>query len=147
MLSMSCTVLFRVRRYLYIYYTWERLLNHVFEDLRKTKAPNNFNWCVLKLVFYINWYLCFTWFVKVKFQIDIYLKTLLKAKRRISFRGRLYLVKGKSIWNRGEISNLENASCNLVHIPLTICKNILKRFSKKICTNKTSGANEVENVK
>ena len=46
-----------------------------------------FNWCILKLVFGINWYLCFTWFVKVKFQIDIYLKTLLKAKRRISFRG------------------------------------------------------------
>jgi hypothetical protein len=29
----------------------------------------------------------FTWFVKVKFQTNIYLKTLLKAKRRISFRG------------------------------------------------------------
>jgi hypothetical protein len=34
--------------------------------------------------------------VKVKFQIDIYLKTLLKAKRRISFRGSFYLVKGKA---------------------------------------------------
>jgi hypothetical protein len=32
------------------------------------------------------------------------------------------------------ISNLENASCNL--IPLTICKNILKRFSKRICKKK-----------
>jgi hypothetical protein len=41
MLSISCIVLFRVRRYLYICYTWETLLNHVFEDLRKTKAPNN----------------------------------------------------------------------------------------------------------
>jgi hypothetical protein len=40
MLSM-CTVLFRVQRYLYIYYTWETLLNPVFEDLRKTKAPNS----------------------------------------------------------------------------------------------------------
>jgi hypothetical protein len=40
MLFILCTVLFRVRRYLYIYYTWETLLNHVFEDLRKTKAPN-----------------------------------------------------------------------------------------------------------
>jgi hypothetical protein len=40
MLFMLCTVLFRVRRYQYIYYTWETLLNHVFEDLRKTKAPN-----------------------------------------------------------------------------------------------------------
>jgi hypothetical protein len=34
--------------------------------------------------------------MKVKFQIDIYLKTLLKAKRRISFRGSLYLVKWKA---------------------------------------------------
>jgi transposase InsO family protein len=41
MLSISCTVLTRVRRYLYIYYTWETLLNHVFEDLRKTKVPNS----------------------------------------------------------------------------------------------------------
>jgi hypothetical protein len=40
MLSRSCTILTRVRRYLYIYYTWETLLNHVFEDLRKPKAPN-----------------------------------------------------------------------------------------------------------
>jgi hypothetical protein len=33
-------VLIRVRRYLFMYYTPEILLNHVFEDLRKTKAPN-----------------------------------------------------------------------------------------------------------
>jgi hypothetical protein len=41
MLFILCTILFRVRRFLYIYYTWKTLLNHVFEDLRKTKAPNN----------------------------------------------------------------------------------------------------------
>jgi hypothetical protein len=41
MLFILCTVLFRVRRFLYIYYTWKTLLNHVFEDLRKTKAPNS----------------------------------------------------------------------------------------------------------
>jgi hypothetical protein len=34
--------------------------------------------------------------VKAKFQIDIYLKTFLEAKRRISFRGNFYLVKGKA---------------------------------------------------
>jgi hypothetical protein len=45
----------------------------------------------------------------------------------------------------GEISNLENASCNLIHIALTICKKTLKRFSKRICKNKTSGANVVRN--
>jgi hypothetical protein len=36
---------------------------------------------------------------------------------------------------------------NLIHIPLTICKRTLKRFSKRICKNKTSGANVVQNVK
>jgi hypothetical protein len=35
-----CVVLIRVRRHLFIYYTRETLLNHVFEVLRKTKAPN-----------------------------------------------------------------------------------------------------------
>jgi hypothetical protein len=40
-------VLIRVRRYLFMYYTPETLLNHVFEDLRKTKAPNiNYFWCI-----------------------------------------------------------------------------------------------------
>jgi hypothetical protein len=34
-------VLIRVRRYLFMYYTPEALLNHVFDDLRKTKAPNS----------------------------------------------------------------------------------------------------------
>jgi hypothetical protein len=29
-----------VRRYLHTYHTWKILLNHIFEDLRKTKAPN-----------------------------------------------------------------------------------------------------------
>jgi hypothetical protein len=34
-------VLILVRRYLFKYYTPETLLKHVFEDLRKTKAPNS----------------------------------------------------------------------------------------------------------
>jgi hypothetical protein len=34
-------LLTRVRRYLFICHTWKTLLNHVFEDLRKTKAPNS----------------------------------------------------------------------------------------------------------
>jgi hypothetical protein len=33
-------LLTRVRRYLFVCYTWKTLLNHVFVDLRKTKAPN-----------------------------------------------------------------------------------------------------------
>jgi hypothetical protein len=46
-----------------------------------------------------------------------------------------------------KISNLENASQNLIHLPLTICKRTLKRIYKRICKNKTSGASVVQNVK
>jgi hypothetical protein len=46
-----------------------------------------------------------------------------------------------------KISNLENASQNLIHLPLIICKKTLKRISKRICKNKTSGASVVQNVK
>jgi hypothetical protein len=46
-----------------------------------------------------------------------------------------------------KISNLENASFNLIHISLTICKRFLKRIFQRICKNKTRGASEVQNVK
>jgi hypothetical protein len=39
--------LIRVRRYLFTHYTLETLLNHVFEDLRKPKAPNR---CMFLLI-------------------------------------------------------------------------------------------------
>jgi hypothetical protein len=41
MLFVLWTASFRFRRLLYIYYTWGNIVNHVFEDLRKTKAPNS----------------------------------------------------------------------------------------------------------
>jgi hypothetical protein len=44
-------------------------------------------------------------------------------------------------------SNLENASQNHIHIPLTICKKTLKKNFQNICKNKTSGASVVQNVK
>jgi hypothetical protein len=56
--------------------------------------------------------------------LHIYFKILFKAKRRISFRGSFYLVKGKTFETGGGISNLKNASCNHISIPLTICKRI-----------------------
>jgi hypothetical protein len=69
------------------------------------------------------------------FQIDILLcskggensifkirKTLLNTKRRISLRGVLFKSKEKHLKQGEKISNLENASFNFVHIPLTICK-------------------------
>jgi hypothetical protein len=59
----------------------------------------------------------------------------------------LFKSKEKHLKQGEKISNLENASHNLIHIPLTICKRTLKRFSKRICKNKTSGANVVQNVK
>jgi hypothetical protein len=46
-----------------------------------------------------------------------------------------------------KISNLENASQKLTHLPLTICKRTLKRIYKRICKNKTCGASVVQNVK
>jgi hypothetical protein len=57
------------------------------------------------------------------------------------------LVKGKAFETREKISNLENASRNLIHLPLTICKKTLKRISKRFCKNKTSGASVVQNIK
>jgi hypothetical protein len=59
-----------------------------------------------------------------KILIGIYFKTLLKAKGRISFRGSFYKVKGKAFETGGEISNLKNAYCYHISIPLTICKRI-----------------------
>jgi hypothetical protein len=46
-----------------------------------------------------------------------------------------------------KISNLENASQNHIHLPLTICKKTLKRISKRFCKNKTCDASVVQNVK
>jgi hypothetical protein len=82
----------------------------------------------------------------VKISIDLYFKTLLKAKGRISFRGSFYAVKGKAFETGGEISNYKNASCNHIPIPLTTYKSFLIDF-QKICKNKTCGANVVQNVK
>jgi hypothetical protein len=54
------------------------------------------------------------------------IKTLLKTKRRISFRGSFVESKEKHLkqGRKLKISNLENASCNLIHMPLTICKRL-----------------------
>jgi hypothetical protein len=82
-----------------------------------------------------NWYTLFK------------IKTLLNTKRRISLRGSFVQSKEKHLKQGEKISNLQNASQNLIHIPLTICKRTLKRIYKRICKNKTSGASVVQNVK
>jgi hypothetical protein len=71
----------------------------------------------------------------------------LNTKRIISLRGSFVYSKENHLKQGEKISNLENASRNLTHLPLTICKRTLKRISKIFCKNKTSGASVVQNVK
>jgi hypothetical protein len=59
----------------------------------------------------------------------------LNTKRRISLRGSFVKSKEKHLKQGEKISNLENASRNLIHLPLTVCK------------KKTSGASVVQNIK
>jgi hypothetical protein len=59
----------------------------------------------------------------------------------------LFKSKEKHLKQGEKNSNLENASQNLIHLPLTICKRTLKRIYKRICKNKTCGASVVQNVK
>jgi hypothetical protein len=46
-----------------------------------------------------------------------------------------------------KLSNLKNASQNIIHLTLTSCKKSLKRIYKSVCKNKTCGASVVQNVK
>jgi hypothetical protein len=41
LVSILCTASSHVRRFLHIYYALGNIVSHVFEDLRKTKAPNS----------------------------------------------------------------------------------------------------------
>jgi hypothetical protein len=45
------------------------------------------------------------------------------------------------------ISNLENASQNLIHLPLTILQKSFEKDLQKNLQNKTSGASMVQNIK
>jgi hypothetical protein len=70
----------------------------------------------------------------------------LKAKGEFH-SGEFYLVKRKAFEIGGEISNLENASCNLIHIPLTICKRLWKDFPKEFAKTKQVVQNMVQYIK
>jgi hypothetical protein len=48
----------------------------------------------------------------------------------------LFKSKEKHLKQGEKISNLENASFNLIHVPLTICKSFLKRILQRICKTK-----------
>jgi hypothetical protein len=67
-----------------------------------------------------------------KSQIGIYLKTLLKAKRRISFRGSFHIVKGKAFEIGGGISNPKNASCKSYSYAFDYLQKFLNRFPKDL---------------
>jgi hypothetical protein len=96
-----------------------------------------FNWY---LIFYIisNWYNLFQ---------NCYLKPSWTLRGEFHWGGVLFKSKEKHLKQGEKISNLENASRNLIHIPLTICKKTLKRISKRICKNKTSGEKVVQILK
>jgi hypothetical protein len=67
--------------------------------------------------------------------------------RGVSLLGGVLFSQRKKHLKQGEkISNLENALRNSIHLPLTICKRTLKRIYKRVCKNKTCGANVVQNV-
>jgi hypothetical protein len=76
----------------------------------------------------------FNWYLKECFQISILLlripssklisKTLLNTKRRIFLRGSFGKSKEKHLKQGEKISNLENASQNLILLPLTISKRL-----------------------
>jgi hypothetical protein len=109
----------------------------VLAQSKRTAPPLNF-----KMKF-LNWYLNVFSKGGESLVFSKISKTLLNTKGRISFRGSFVLVKGKAFETGGEISNHENASYNLTHIPLTTCKRIFQR----ICKNKTSGKSVIQNVK
>jgi hypothetical protein len=48
----------------------------------------------------------------------------------------LFKSKEKHLKQGEKISNLENASQNLIHLPLTICKRTLKEFTKEFAKTK-----------
>jgi hypothetical protein len=63
----------------------------------------------------------------MKFKIHFEFRASLRNFQGLNFWDATFcLVKGKTFEIGGEISNLENASYNLIHIPLTICKRVLK---------------------
>jgi hypothetical protein len=66
--------------------------------------------------------------VRVEFQIGIYLKTLLKAKGKVSFRGSFYVVKGKASETGGKISNHKKCFLKSYSYTFDYLQKFLNRF-------------------
>jgi hypothetical protein len=101
-------------------------------------------WIFQSVSYFLNWYLILEKIAPSKIGI---LKPSWILRGGIYWGGVLFKSKEKHLKQGEKISNLENASQNLIHLPLTICKRTLKRIYKRICKNKTCGASVVQNVK
>jgi hypothetical protein len=114
----------------------------VLAQSKRTAPPPNFK----TNDFQIGILLCSKGEESSIFKIDI-LKPSWTLRGEFYWGGVLFKSKEKHLKQGEKISNLENASQNLIHLPLTICKRTLKRIYKRICKNKTCGASVVQNVK
>ena len=91
----------------------------------KAKGPHHHHHLIFKnqrfsIGFF--WYLIFDKILNQYTLFKINIKTLLNTKRRISLRGSFVQSKEKHLKQGEKFSNLENASQNPIHIPLTIYK-------------------------
>jgi hypothetical protein len=76
----------------------------------------------------------------IEFQIGI-------TSSKNLIKGELCLVKGKAFETGEKYSNLENASRNLIHIPLTICKDFEKEFPKEFAKQVVQAWSKMINMK
>jgi hypothetical protein len=112
---------------------------------KRTAPPPNSNFKNLSVEYFsIDILLCSKG-EKVVFQNDIS-KPSWTLRGGFHLGGVLFKSKEKHLKQGEKISNLENALQNLFHLPLTTCKRTFKRIYKRICKNKTCGANVVQNV-
>ena len=119
----------------------------VLAQSKRTAPPPNFKKSFsIGMIFQIDISLCSKRGESSIFKINI-LKPSWTLRGGIYQGGVLFKSKEKHLKQGEKISNLENASQNLIHLPLTICKRTLKRIYKTICKNKTCGASVVQNVK
>jgi hypothetical protein len=85
--------------------------------------------------------------LKVNFQIDIHFKKPFWKLRGEFHSGGVLFSQRKNIWNRGR--KFKSWKCFLQSYSYTFdyLQKTLKRFFERICKNKTSGVNVVQNVK
>jgi hypothetical protein len=113
---------------------------------QKDRTTTNFKNLVLSKSIYKLVSYCVRKEEKISFS-KMYIKTLLNTKRWISFRGSFVKSKKKHFETGGENFKSRKCFANPIHLPLTICKRTLKKIYKRVCKNKTCGANVVQNVK